>query len=268
MLEFKHIIHPLAVSTPSYCGVAQPKGFFMRTAFLIDGGFFLKRHQRIAGNRPPRFVAKALHGMCLDHLKRGERDGTGRSELYRIFYYDCPPLTKKAHNPITRKAIDFALTTTAHWRLEFFEELKKLRLVALRLGDLQYGLGRWNLRPDVQKGLLSRTITVDDLVEGDVVYDIRQKGVDMRIGLDIASLAYKKLVRQIVLVSGDSDFVPAAKLARREGIDFILDPMWPRISDDLHEHIDGLRTVLPRPQPLTFPQSARRAIPAPAVKPN
>jgi uncharacterized LabA/DUF88 family protein len=32
-------------------------------------------------------------------------------------------------------------------------------------------------------------------------------------------------VQQIVLISGDEDFVPALKLARREGIDFILDPM-------------------------------------------
>ncbi len=47
----------------------------------------------------------------------------------------------------------------------------------------------------------------------------------MRIGLDIASLAYKKQIDQIILIAGDSDFVPAAKLARREGIDFILDPM-------------------------------------------
>ncbi|KKL84872.1 hypothetical protein LCGC14_1960370 [marine sediment metagenome] len=27
-------------------------------------------------------------------------------------------------------------------------------------------------------------------------------------------------------ISGDSDFIPAAKLARREGLDVILDPMW------------------------------------------
>jgi uncharacterized LabA/DUF88 family protein len=42
--------------------------------------------------------------------------------------------------------------------------------------------------------------------------------------LDIASVAYKRQADQIVLVAGDADFVPAAKLARREGIDFILDP--------------------------------------------
>ena len=74
-------------------------------------------------------------------------------------------------------------------------------------------------------------------------YDVQQKGVDMRIGLDIASISFKKQVDQIILVSADSDFVPAAKLARREGIDFILDPMWANIRSDLHEHIDGLRSV-------------------------
>ncbi|HJI20742.1 MAG TPA: NYN domain-containing protein [Coprobacillaceae bacterium] len=82
----------------------------------------------------------------------------------------------------------------------------------------------------------------EDLEEKDCILQIEQKGVDMRIGLDIASLAYKKQVDQIVLISGDSDFVSAAKLARREGIDFILDPLGAPVKPDLFEHIDGLRT--------------------------
>ena len=64
----------------------------------------------------------------------------------------------------------------------------------------------------------------------------------MKIGIDIASLAFKKQVERIVLIAGDSDFVPAAKLARREGIDFILDPLHSPIKPDLFEHIDGLYT--------------------------
>lgn len=62
---------------------------------------------------------------------------------------------------------------------------------------------------------------------------MQQKGVDMKIGIDIASLAYKHLVDQIILISGDSDFTPAAKLARQEGIDFILDPMGHTINSSL-----------------------------------
>ena len=48
----------------------------------------------------------------------------------------------------------------------------------------------------------------------------------MRIGLDIASPTLKRHVDIIILVSGDADFVPAAKLARREGVQFVLDPLW------------------------------------------
>jgi uncharacterized LabA/DUF88 family protein len=69
----------------------------------------------------------------------------------------------------------------------------------------------------------------------------------MRLGMDIGSLTHERQVNQIVLISGDSDFVPAAKLARRGGIDFVLDPMWATIRSDLQEHIDGLRNVCPRP---------------------
>lgn len=81
-----------------------------------------------------------------------------------------------------------------------------------------------------------------DITADDVKLNIEQKGVDMRIGVDIASLAFKQQVNQIILISGDSDFVPAAKLARREGIDFIIDAMEAHIADDLFEHIDGLQS--------------------------
>jgi uncharacterized LabA/DUF88 family protein len=94
--------------------------------------------------------------------------------------------------------------------------------------------------------LLKKKITFEDLTEADVMPNTRQKGVDMRIGLDIASLTFKKQVDQIVLIAGDADFVPAAKLARREGIDFILDSMWRSIPAGLEEHIDGRRTTCPK----------------------
>ena len=39
-----------------------------------------------------------------------------------------------------------------------------------------------------------------------------QKGVDMRIGIDVATLALKKIVERIILFSGDTDMIPALKL--------------------------------------------------------
>jgi uncharacterized LabA/DUF88 family protein len=92
------------------------------------------------------------------------------------------------------------------------------------------------------KQLLAGKIQITDLSKDDFQVTFQQKGVDMKIGLDIASLAYQKNVDQIILIAGDSDFVPAAKHARREGIDFVLDPMWATIKDSLFEHIDGLHS--------------------------
>ena len=186
--------------------------------------------------------------------------------LFRIFYYDCPPLQKKAHNPLTGRAIDFSKSDVAKWRLQFFDELRRKRKVALRLGDLNEKGAAWTIRTPKIKPLLKKQIALSDLEESDVVYDVQQKGVDMRIGLDIASMCYKRFVDQIVLIAGDSDFVPAAKLARREGVDFVLDPMWADIRPDLFEHIDGLRSTVRRPQPIR--DSSSTAPPPETVAPD
>ena len=115
------------------------------------------------------------------------------------------------------------------------------------MGELLESTAGYVLNSDAVKKLCRKDISVDDLTEADFHLDIQQKGVDMKIGLDIASLAYKRLVDQIILIAGDSDFVPAAKHARREGIDFVLDPMWHTIKPSLNEHIDGLHSCVSKP---------------------
>ncbi len=182
--------------------------------------------------------------MCLKHLTQAKGESY---DLYRIFYYDCLPYDKKQHNPVTGRSIDFSKTDQYHFQLEFFEELKKKRKIALRLGVLE-DRKRWIIKPARTKELLTKSISIDDLTEDDVQFDFNQKRVDIKIGLDIASMTLKNQVEQIVLVSGDSDFVPAAKLARREGVDFLLDPMWNPIKPHLFEHIDGLSSKIKRPQ--------------------
>ena len=215
-----------------------------KTAILVDGGFFLKRYRSIKKikNPDPKETADFLWQMCLDHLNQKNET----YDLYRIFYYDCKPYEKKQHNPITKKAIDFKKTPQYNFQVNFFEQLKKKRKVALRLGILE-DRNSWIIKPNITKKLLKKEITIDDLTEDDVFFDFIQKRVDIKIGLDIASITLKKQVNQIILISGDSDFVPAAKLARREGIDFILDPMWNNIKPHLFEHIDGLVSKIEKP---------------------
>ncbi|GHU93263.1 hypothetical protein AGMMS49974_00650 [Deltaproteobacteria bacterium] len=71
----------------------------------------------------------------------------------------------------------------------------------------------------------------------------------MKIGLDIATITYKKLADRIVLIAGDFDFTPAAKLARTEGMHVSLDPFGKKVPDDLLEHIDVMCTHLDPDKP-------------------
>lgn len=230
-----------------------------RTAIFVDGAFFIKRALRIFGPLSPSELAHNLWKYSLYHLYHRPPSGSlpddpqAVEKLYRIFFYDCPPMSKKIEHPLTGKQIDFAKSERAIWRLGLHEELRKKRKVALRLGCVDDTNFAWTISNDNVKKLCKKKICIDDLSESDITLNTKQKGVDMRIGLDIASIAYKKQATKIVLLSGDSDFVPAAKLARREGIDFVLDPMWAPIKPDLHEHIDGLRSTFPRPVPRTAP---------------
>jgi len=217
-----------------------------KTAILVDGGFFLKRYRSISKIKTldPARTANDLWEMCLKHLSQAKNE---TFDLYRIFYYDCLPYDKKQHNPVTKRSIDFSKTDQFNFQILFLEELKKKRKIALRLGVLE-DRKRWIIKPTKTKELLNKSISIDELTENDVQFDFTQKRVDIKIGLDVASMALKKQVDQIILISGDSDFVPAAKLARREGIDFLLDPMWNPIKPHLFEHIDGLGSKIKDPR--------------------
>ena len=209
-----------------------------QTAILVDGGFYRKIANHKWGQHPPKEAAQALVKYCIRHLKERER----LHDLYRIFYYDCPPIKKQIYHPLTQSTVDFSKTEQYKWMSEFLDELKQMRKVALRLGSIDENNSSFTIKYQPLKKLCAGTITISDLTENDFEPDIKQKGVDMKIGVDIASLAYKKQVNQIVLIAGDSDFVPAAKLARREGIDFVLDSLGAPIKDQLFEHIDGKRS--------------------------
>jgi uncharacterized LabA/DUF88 family protein len=214
----------------------------MKTAILVDGGFYRRRSQIVFGEKTAVSRANELDRYCRSHLTELKKE---THDLYRIFYYDCPPMERKVYHPYLRKQVDFSCTDLFSWMNTFLNELRKRRKFALRLGRLAEEQAFYSLKYDSIKKLCNGSMKIESLCETDFAINVSQKGVDMKIGIDIASLAYKKQVDQIVLISGDSDFVPAAKLARREGIDFILDPMRSPIKPDLMEHIDGLRSIVP-----------------------
>lgn len=74
----------------------------------------------------------------------------------------------------------------------------------------------------------------------------QQKEMDMKIGLDIAWLASKSIVDIVAIVTGDTDFVPAMKFARREGAQVRLVTFShnaSRAHNTLLEHSDDVKCV-------------------------
>jgi len=104
--------------------------------------------------------------MCLKHLSQAKGE---EYDLYRILYYDCLPYSKKQHNPITGASIDFSKTDQNKFQCNFFNELKKKRKIALRLGVLE-DRNRWIIKPSKTKDLLTKKITIDNLEEEDVIF--------------------------------------------------------------------------------------------------
>ena len=153
----------------------------IKTAILVDGAFYRKRAYNLFGDKTPAERAKELSTYCHRHISE-EKEG---ATLYRVFYYDCPPSSKKVYHPILQKAIDLSKTTDYTWAIDFFKELKHQRKFALRLGRLAEEQAHYNIKPDVIRKLLSGSRTLEQLKEQDFFLSMSQKGVDMRIGVDI-----------------------------------------------------------------------------------
>jgi uncharacterized LabA/DUF88 family protein len=260
-----------------------------RIAVLIDGGFFLKRLPKLVElqfRATPKQVADTARHLCKRHVQRlahlapdQDAEGLWLDHVYRLFYYDAAPFEGVSHHPILNRRIEFGKSEVASFRRELFSELRHKRKFALRLGHVTkesdwYLSARITRRiltmrkwveqletallkqapsamsdEDCRSELLEFAAMMREISEHDVTFGLRQKGVDMRIGLDIATMTLKRQVDTLILVTGDSDFVPAAKLARREGVEFLLDPLWQQVSDELSEHVDGVVSVFPKPAP-------------------
>lgn len=231
-----------------------------RAAILIDGGFFLKRLgavRRDIDRRDAVQVDRAIGDLVRSHLRQLNEFACVENEfslLYRCFFYDARPYTRKGHRPISGRAIDYSKSDQAIFRFALFAALRRRPNFVVRLGQV-YRERAWVLTEKAQDQLLKRHRSLDELTDDDFKPGFRQKAVDMRIGVDITSITLKRQADTIILVAGDSDFVPAAKLARREGVRVILDPLWRSVAADLFEHIDGLKSGFARPRPASAVQS-------------
>lgn len=194
-------------------------------ALLIDGGFL--RYKLGSAKNPvdaeaiSAFAGQVTSLPCVAGMR-----------LHRIYFYDAKPLEGTYKVPLSGGDIDFGANPVAARNKSIQALLLRKPFFALRFGELFHE--GWRLR----KKVLRKPGPTLEITAADIEPNIRQKGVDMRIGLDIASLTLKHHVQAIVLVTADSDFIPAMKFARREGAQMFLVTLGHGIKDGMREHAD------------------------------
>lgn len=200
-------------------------------AILIDGGFA----KRKLGTAKDPATAQ-------DFLRLVQKIQTlaplANMRLHRVYYYDSVPLETGHDKPLGGGKIEFGNSPIATRSRKLFEQLAQQPYTALRLGELSFQ--GWEISAKKLNKADGRSVEISS---DDLRPQITQKGVDMRIGMDIAALTLKKQVHAIVLVSGDSDFVPAMKFARREGANLYLVPLGQHVKPTMQEHSDLLLAV-------------------------
>lgn len=138
-------------------------------------------------------------------------------EIYRIFVY----LSEPYGGIIDGK--DYKTTSVYSIATQFIKKLQVKDYIAIRKGKIVY------------QGLDSQKKPI-----------FTQKQVDMLLGLDIAHVAYKRLADRALILTVDTDIIPAMKTARINGLQVIWgccpdvqnDP-----SNDLKKHADFIREV-------------------------
>ena len=215
----------------------------------MDGGYFVRRIEFFHRKYFKSHTLTAEHMTAiLLYLVNRHQKSLHRNELYRIFYYDAPPFEGQLRFPVSDPDLvggprtkNFKRDERVIRQQEFHTILNTTRKVAIRMGELATSKN-WLLNADAQEQLLKSEKQVSDLLPNDFHVDIQQKGVDTRLGIDIANLTFHKFVDTIVLVASDADFAPAAKLARIYGVDVVLDPLFGNVAKSLESHIDGKKS--------------------------
>lgn len=149
-----------------------------RAAIFIDGGYLDKVLRNEFGG------AKIQYDLLSQKI--GECIDLG-SKIFRTYYYHCLPY--KSNPPTQEESRRYANLQS------FFAALQRLP------------------RFEVRQGRLARRGPDRD---GNYTYE--QKMVDVLLSIDLVSLAAKNQVTDIILIAGDSDFVPAIEIAKREGV--------------------------------------------------
>ena len=184
---------------------------------LIDGGFLRVQAKKAGKTYDPAFIERFSRDCAL-----------ADEEILRILYYDCAPYVGEVKLPVSGSK--HAFIGSDAWLVE----LSRKDLFAVRRGVLKF------------RGYKPKHVPVSPaaLTDSDFSPDFEQKGVDMRIGLDIATYSANRAVDRIILVSNDTDCVPAMKFGRKSGLQIVIISLPNcKVAPELLTHADYKRSV-------------------------
>ena len=204
---------------PAKAGGLYLDSMLKTVAVLIDGGHLRVVAKKSEKNYVPAFIEQ-FSKECVVHTEE---------DLQRVLYYDCPPYNG------TAKLLVSGMGHTFKSSVAWLDDLASRDLFAVRRGVLKF------------RGFIPKKRPVPEnkvLTDNDFKPLFEQKGVDMRIGLDIANYARNRSVSRILLVSNDTDCIPALKLARISGLQTVLICLPGRKPhSELAAHADYVRKV-------------------------
>lgn len=159
----------------------------MKTSLLIDGENF-KNYLKFSldkNKRPDEWYQydfKGLFELVLDGYK-----------INKVIFYFAKLKKHKETEEKSKKLIEDQRLLKTHLEKQGFEVIFAGRV-----------------RGHEEKGLLGKKILV-----------FKEKGVDVKIGVDMVSFSCDKLFDQIILGSSDSDLQPAIDEAKRRGVKIV-----------------------------------------------
>ncbi len=187
---------------------------------LFDGGFFTKKFEERTKKFPKASdVQDEVTKIMAEMAKKTGKET--KDIVFRVYYYDCKPFDGIIKDHTRKNDIDFSKSQLSIKKTQYLYEVCKLDKFAVRLGELSFDGWKQDMHnPNKWKP------------------DFKQKGVDMKVGLDMALMALKHTADKIVLVAGDSDFIAPIKFVRKEGLQVYLYSMGHKVKARLIEHCD------------------------------
>lgn len=210
----------------------------MDVAIISDGGFVLRQiKRRLKISVENKSLAEIIHKWMTHDIPLALKEKTQKTvSLFRINHYDCFPYEGEILNPFS----GYTRMVRADHRKDFLNHFSRLDRVSFQPGRLS--LNGWKLKDF--SGLVERSKQVPSkqfrVTANDFLPNFVQKKVDVQIVMDVVRLAQQGTIQAIVFLTADSDFVPAIKYAKDQGLLVYLMPLGRRVAQDLIMEVDGV----------------------------